>query len=185
MENERVRLKSGVLSLNPITGPLGFEKAKHLLNRCMFGARQSEIKFMQTKTVDEALDFLLLPPPEPLSPPISVKDTDEEVPVGSTWVNTPYNWRYRGQRIYSYTTWWIGRIHKQEFSLQEKMVLFWHNHFAIETDVVRNTNYNYRYNVLLNEFALGNFKTFVEEMTVNVGMLDYLNGVDNKVGAPN
>jgi hypothetical protein len=185
MENTEVQLKSGVLSLTPITGELGFDRAKHLLNRCMFGARQSEIEFMQNKTVDEALDFLLQPPSEPLSPPIGVKSEDEEVPVGETWVNTKYNWRYKGYRRYSYNNWWIGRMHKQDVSLQEKMVLFWHNHFVIENDVVRNINYNYRYNVLLNDFALGNFKTFAQEMTVNVGMLEYLDGVHNKVGAPN
>jgi hypothetical protein len=185
MGNSEVKLKSGVLSINPISGTLGFDKAKHLLNRCMFGPRQAEIEFIQNKTVGEALDFLMLPPSEPLAPPLGWSSKDEEIPVGTTWVNTKFNGKYGYYRKSSYASWWIGRIFNQDLSLQEKMVLFWHNHFVIETDVVRNSNYNYRYNTLIREFALGNFKTFAKEMTVNVGMLKYLDGDHNKVGAPN
>ena len=185
MENSKNRLKSGVLSLNPISGVLGFDKAKHLLNRCMFGARQSEIEFMQTKTISEAIDYLMQEPAEPLSPPLGYSTKDEEVPIGTTWVNTKYNSKYRYHRKTSYTHWWLGRMLNQDVSLQEKMVLFWHNHFVIETDVVRNTNFHYRYNTLLTENALGNFKELAKEMTVNVGMLKYLDGDHNKVGAPN
>jgi uncharacterized protein (DUF1800 family) len=185
MENSEAHLKTGVQSINPITGKLGFNKAKHLLNRCMFGANKTEIEFMQDKTIDEALHFLLLPPSEPLAPPLGYSLKDKEIPVGTTWVNTKFNRRYKNQRKTSYTCWWIGRIFNQDLSLQEKMVLFWHNHFVIETDIVRNTNYHYLYNKLLLKHALGNFKTFVKEMTVNVGMLKYLDGDHNKVGAPN
>jgi uncharacterized protein (DUF1800 family) len=65
------------------------------------------------------------------------------------------------------------------------MVLFWHNHFVIENDVVRNTNFNYYYNLLITQQALGNFKTLSTKMTVNAGMLQYLDGVKNNVGSPN
>jgi len=185
MENSKVKLKSAVLSLLPISGELGFDNAKHLLNRCMFGARLSEIEFMQNKTIDQAMDYLLQEPLQELSPPIGVKNSDEEIPIGTTWVNTKYNWIYRGERMYSYNNWWLGRLINQDISLKEKMTLFWHNHFVIEDDIVRNTNYNYRYNLLLFNKALGNFKTLAEEMTINVGMLKYLDGDENKEGAAN
>ena len=184
--NESVKkLKTGVLDISPITGTLGFNRAKHLANRALFGARLSEIRFLADKTIDEALDFLLQDPISPLSPPLGAKDSDLEIPVGTTWVNTPYNYKYRSQRIYSYNCWWIGRLIHQDLSLKEKMTLFWHNHFVIENDVVKNTNFNFKYNELIFRASLGNFKTLTEEMTVNVGMLNYLDGVDNEAGAPN
>ncbi|HKI88465.1 MAG TPA: DUF1800 domain-containing protein [Draconibacterium sp.] len=185
MDNSEVRLKSGVLSLNPVNGQLGYEKSKHLLNRCMFGARLSEIEFMQNKTAEEAVDFLLRESAETLSPPLSAKNNDDEVPVGTTWINTKYNGKYRGQRIYSYICWWIGRLIHQDLSLVEKMTIFWHNHFVIENDVVRNTNFNYHYNILIYNEALGNFKELTKQMTINVGMLKYLNGDQNVTGAAN
>ena len=170
MENSATRAESGFLSLSPLNEPLGFERAKHLLNRCMFGAKFLEIETFQNYSPSEALDVLLLDRSEPLTPPLTVKDSDEEVPVGQTWVNTKYSGQNRGERMYSYSNWWIGRLLHQDVSLNEKMTLFWHNHFVIESDVVRNSNFNYRYNMLISDNALGNFKNLVEEMTVNVGM---------------
>lgn len=178
-------LKAGVLNLNPVTGSLGFANAKHLLNRTMFGARYREIEFIQEMTVSDAIDYLLKPASEPLAPPLGVKDNDDEIQVGTTWINTKYNSKFRAQRMYSYNSWWINRLLNQDVSLIEKMTFFWHNHFVIENDTVRNTNYNYRYNELITNHALGNFKTLCQEMTINVGMLYYLDGVKNDVGSPN
>lgn len=185
MENSEIRLKSGVLSLNPKTGTLGYQSAKHLLNRCLFGARHSEILFMQTKTAEEALDFLLLEPVDPLAPPLGIAESDTEVPIGTTWVNLVFNSDFREERQTSYTRWWLGRLLNQNLSLKEKMALFWHNHFVIEKDVVTNVNFNYQYSNLLYENALGNFKTLTENITVNTGMLKYLNGAENIAGKPN
>jgi hypothetical protein len=185
MKTTELRLKSGTLSLNPFVTTFDFAKAKHLLNRCMFGARYSEINFLVGKSASDVLDFLMQDPAQPQPPPLGVKDTDEEVAVGTTWINTKYNGSYRSARLYSYNNWWIGRLINQNVSLIEKMTLFWHNHFVIETDTVSNTNYNYHYNKLITDQALGNFKTLSEEMTVNVGMLQYLDGVKNVDGSPN
>ena len=185
MENKTPKLKSGVLSLEPITGPLGFENAKHLLNRSLFGPRLAEIEFIKNKTAGEALDFLLPEPAEELAPPLGFRDSDTEVPVGTTWVNTIYNDSFQSERRESYNCWWTGRIMNQELSLKEKMALFWHNHFVIEKDVVTNLNYNYQYSKLLWDYSIGNFKAMTEAMTINAGMLKYLNGSENFAGSPN
>jgi uncharacterized protein (DUF1800 family) len=185
MEDVEIRPETGVPSLQPFEGTLGFERAKHLLNRCLFGARLSEINFMKNKTASEAVDYLLREPLPLLSLPLGVKADDVEIQVGTTWVNTKYNGTYNSQRLYSYRAWWIGRLLNMELSVAEKMALFWHNHFVIETDVVSNTNFNYKYNLLLYSQAMGNFKKLTEDMTVNVGMLTYLDGVKNTSGSPN
>ena len=185
MEETAPKLKSGVLSLEPVTGQLGFDKAKHLLNRVLFGARLSEIQFMQTKTAEEALDFLMYEPGESLSPPLGVKESDTEVPVGTTWVNQIFNTDFGSERHHSCTSWWLGRMFKQQFNLKENMALFWHNHFVTEKDVVSNSNYYYQYSNLLYEQALGNFRTLTEAITINPAMLKYLNGSENVKGSPN
>lgn len=90
----------------------------------MFGARYREIEFLQEMTASDALDFLLDQSSESLAPPIGVKDDDDEIPIGTTWTNTKYNSKFRGQRIYSYNNWWINRLINQDVSLVEKMTLF-------------------------------------------------------------
>ena len=98
------KLKSGILSLQPETGELGYSKAKHLINRCSFGARHSEINFLKGFTAEEAADYLLGPIVLP-NPPLSAKEGDEEVPLGQTWVTTKFNGKYRSHRLYSYLNW--------------------------------------------------------------------------------
>ena len=179
-----MQTNSLVLSLNPFQGELGFQNAKHLLNRALFGAKYADIAFLKTYTAEAAFDFLMRNIDLP-QPPIGVQDTDEVVPVGETWTTYPYTGKDRGERLYSYKGWWIEQMLHQELSLVEKMVLFWHNHFVIDYDNVVNTNYNYQYNNLLRENALANFMVLAERITINPGMLVYLNGEDNVKGAAN
>ena len=64
------------------------------------------------------------------------------------------------------------------------MTLFWHNHFATETNEVSNAQYIYRHHQLLRTNALGNFKTLTRAVTVDSAMLVYLNGQLNTRTAP-
>lgn len=169
--------------LDPLEGVLDRPAARHLLERSLFGARLSEIDNFEGLTTAEALDILLAVQPEP-DPPVVISDKDP-LPLGETWVNAPYDKDARSARIKSYRAWWVGQIIGQGTSLLEKMVLFWHNHFVTETNVVNRDNYLYNYNALLRANALGNFQTLTEEMTVNTAMLKYLNGDKNTAGSPN
>ena len=72
-----------------------------------------------------------------------------------------------------------------QFPFQHKMTLFWHDHFATERDVYRCNSFLWSYYALLNKHALGNFRTFVEEMGLNEAMLIYLDGNENVVEEPN
>jgi len=51
--------------------------------------------------------------------------------------------------------------------------------------VYRCNSFLWAYYALINEHALGNFRTFVEEMGLNEAMLIYLDGNENVVGEPN
>lgn len=64
------------------------------------------------------------------------------------------------------------------------MTLFWHNHFATETTDIGNGIWCYQNNLALRTHALGNFKSFVKDITTNTGMLRYLNGYLNSKKAP-
>jgi len=171
-------------SIQPISGNLDFNQARHLADRCLFGAKKGEIDSFVGKSVASALDKLTMIPLSP-TPPISMDSRDLDVSVGNTWVNATYNGTYNTYRLKSLRSWWIGLMMQQETSLLEKMVLFWHNHFVTEMNVVNVASYLYQYNQLLRTYALGNIKQLVYEITVTPAMLDYLNGDDNKATAPN
>jgi uncharacterized protein (DUF1800 family) len=59
-----------------------------------------------------------------------------------------------------------------------------HNHFATEVEAVFSPIIAYRHHKLLRENCLGNFKTMVKSITVDIAMLIYLNGYVNTKTAP-
>src|SRR3972149_982380 len=74
----------------------------------------------------------------------------------------------------------MGLMATQGMSILEKMVLFWHNHFAVEYDTVQDSRLMYVQNALLRRYALGNIKDLVKAITVDPAMLVYLNGFRNR-----
>lgn len=171
-------------SLQPISGNLDFDKARHLLNRCLFGAKKTEIDSLVGKSISVAVSTLLQQINVP-DPPVTYDANDLDAPVGQTWINAAYNSTFNTYRLRSLRSWWISLMMQQGISLTEKMALFWHNHFVTETEVVSYATFLYQYNQLLRKYALGNIKQLAYEMTVNPAMLIYLNGESNKASAPN
>jgi uncharacterized protein (DUF1800 family) len=171
-------------SLQAITENLDYIRARHLLDRCMFGAKKSEINAIAGKNIALVLNTLLQSTAAP-SPPVSYDARDLDVGLGQTWINAAYNSTYNNYRLQSLRAWWIGQMMLQGTSLVEKMTLFWHNHFATETAAITYATIYYQYVQILRKNALGNIKQMVYEMTINPAMLIYLNGESNKASAPN
>ncbi|MHB1179360.1 MAG: DUF1800 family protein, partial [Daejeonella sp.] len=116
------------------TGTFGKSELIHLLKRSLFGVKQAEIASFSGKTLNEAVNLLLSGEAAPLPPVNNYNDaafTDPAVANGQSWINASYgNGTANGRRIASFTSWWTGNLLGQSATLREKMVLFWHNHFA-------------------------------------------------------
>ena len=166
----------------------GASELTHLLKRTMFGAKLKDLKSLSGKSLSEVLNILLKDSSIPLPPINAYNDvnlTDATVPANQTWVNAVYgDGTVNAKRLTSLSGWWTGLLINQEVSIQEKMVLFWHNHFALESDVVSDARYMYKYVALLQKYGIGNFKTLVKEITLDPAMLKYLNGYLNTKTAP-
>lgn len=173
-------------TLAPYVGSWGRDEASHLLRRCMFGPTESEIQWASQGSLNLVINELLTSASMP-NPPLNAFSTDDpEIPLGATWINaSSYDGTLNFYRRRSLVAWNIGLMLKQNISLREKMTLFWHNHFALEMNVVNDARFIYRYNNLLRTHALGNFKTLVEEITIDPAMLRYLNGNQNLASSPN
>lgn len=174
--------------LTPYTGAFGKAELTHLLKRTLFGVTQNDINSFRNKSLNEVIQQLLLSPAaagSPLNYYNNATYTDPNVPMGQSWVNAPYtDGTANSRRLNSFKSWWVGQILNQSASLHEKMVLFWHNHFATETADINDARYVYKHHKLIRTFALGNFRQFTKEMTVDPGMLRYLNGYLNTKTAP-
>lgn len=187
------RTQSG---LNPYTGQWTVAEVRHLLRRTMFGATRNDINYFLGVSMQDAVNELLeqinhpgYTPPDPPLNNYSNVVTDPNCAAGDPWPGTPdtnitgtYTYTSRKKSLKS---WWTSLVLNQPRSMREKMVLFWSSHFVIELDSVTVSTYVYKYNQLLRQFALGNFKEFTREITMNSAMLKYLNGEQNTRTAPN
>jgi len=130
----------GVLAVNLLTaahaasGPLGFDDARHLLNRTSFAASPEEISAFGRLTREQAVERLLA----------SIRGTTVTPPPA--WVNEPFLSlrRFRGmsaeerklaqremfQKAFELQSWWLAEMLVTPAPLAEKMTLFWHNHFV-------------------------------------------------------
>ena len=184
--NSSAPVRSGIKRFK---GKWEANQAAHLLKRTLFGVKKEDLDYFQKRGLKKAVKELLYAETPLPAPPINNynddKYTDPEVPAGATWVaSLKYDGMNNGRRRNSFKSWWLGLMISQDRSIREKMVLFWHNHFVTESNTVDNALFCYQYNVLLRQYALGNFKEFVKAVTLEPAMLRYLNGYANTRKAP-
>ena len=178
--------------LQPYTGSFGAPELRHLLRRTLFGATKADMAYFSGKSVTQVVNELLNPTAPLPAPPVKeyvVSATtlvpDNNIAAGTTWVGDINNdGNIAGYRRASFKKWWVGNLINQDRSIREKMTLFWHNHFATETNEISNAQYVYKHHHLFRISALGNFKTLTKNMTLDPGMLVYLNGQYNTLTAP-
>jgi hypothetical protein len=171
------------------TGSWGETQVKHLLKRTLCGFTKADIDFFKSMSMSDAVDYIMNVPSTPPTPPVNGYNTTAPIPdpviaSGATWVNGPDNDTYIAERRASLYAWSIERMLAPERHIREKMTLFLHNHFATEVEAVASPIIAYNHHKMLRDNCLGNFKSLVKSVTVDVAMLIYLNGYVNTKTAP-
>ncbi|MDP2175689.1 MAG: DUF1800 family protein [Bacteroidota bacterium] len=189
-QNQKIpdHLELGVGSIAPYSGVWNETKLKHLLRRTLFGYSKSDLDFFKTKSMDEAVDILMDIPTSSPTPPINAYNTprliDPNINAGETWVNGPDDPTFIVERRQSLYAWNMQQLLKNDRHIQEKMTIFLHNHFATESEEIFSPIVAYRHHKLLRDNCLGNFKDMIKKITIDTGMLYYLNGYVNSKTAP-
>ena len=169
--------------------PLGFDDARHLLTRTSYAASPADIENFSKLTREQAVERLLswtekpritAPPAwviEPIVPAQRLREMTVEARQAFQRTNVARGLEMRG--------WWLQEMVTTPSPLTEKMVLFWHNHFVSSQQKVRQPQYLYRQNLLLREYALGNFGVFLHAIAHDPAMVIYLDNASNRKGQPN
>lgn len=145
------------------------EKCAHLLRRFGLGASESELDFYLSGSLSGAIDKLLnyeAIPEEPVSLE-TMRPEDRNIPMPLLQM------------------WWILRIASTRRPLQEKMTLFWHDHFATSAQKVTGSMMMYYQNETLRENATGRFQTLLAAVSKDPAMLFWLDNQYNVKGKPN
>jgi len=81
--------------------------------------------------------------------------------------------------------WWMQQMISSTTPLQERMVLFWHNHFTSSLQKVRSPTLMARQDLLIRKYALGNFRDFLHAIAKDPAMIIYLDNETNSKGRAN
>jgi uncharacterized protein (DUF1800 family) len=161
------------------TRPWNEVRATHLLRRTIFGPTPTEIDSAVRSSPEAVVEELLAPQRLPDPPDYTWVNEDPFVRPNSA------ERKIERQRVDETRRWWMTLIANQAISLTEKMVLFWHDHFATQAVDVKKPQLMFRQNTTFRQSALGNFKGLVLSMNTDPAMLYYLDGRLNRVGRPN
>jgi uncharacterized protein (DUF1800 family) len=133
--------------------------ARHLVRRSGFGARPSEIATFSGLTRGAAADTLLSYRARGFKPNGANID------------------KARGK--------WVKYMAKSRAPLSEKLVLFWHDHFATGYSKVRNLELMGIQNKTLRLLGNGDMRVLVKAMNKDAAMIEWLDTVRNHKDVPN
>ena len=191
-----VRLFAIVLSASIITAriaaaadPMGFDEARHLLNRTSFAANVEDIQAFAALTRTQAVDQLLAwTATTKVSTPAPAWVNEFESPRwlrGLSEEERKLALRAQAENGAELRSWWLTEMLTTRSPLTEKMVLFWHNHFVSSLQKVRSPVLMYRHNLLLRKHALGYFGDMLHEVSKDPAMVVYLDNASNRKAQPN
>ena len=97
----------------------------------------------------------------------------------------PTGFRPRGKYIDLAHNKWVKYMTRTNRELQEKLVLFWHDHFATNYNVIGDLDLMANQNRLFRQQCKGNFKTLVKAINKDGAMMDFLDTIRNRDEQPN
>jgi uncharacterized protein (DUF1800 family) len=144
----------------------------HLLRRAGFGTTEAELDQYAALGFAGALDRILNPEQvddsaaDPLLAPFTADLADPK-------------------KLEAAKFWWFNRMLYTQRPLQEKLTLFWHNHFATANSKVQNSVLMQQQMQLFRDNGMGSFETLLQKVTRDPAMLIWLDNRQNRKGATN
>src|SRR5207248_2266852 len=81
--------------------------------------------------------------------------------------------------------WWLDRMVAAEHQFAEKLVFFWHGHFATSVEKVRSAAAMLRQQQTFRDLGAGDFGPFLKAMLRDPALIVWLDGQQNTRAAPN
>ena len=142
------------------------ERISHVVRRLSMGVHPDLVAELESPeaAIARALDLSVASPPAlpPMDPPSSY---NEQQPIG----------------IAPTIAWWLGQMQTNPRLVEERLVWFWHDHFATSLAKVRVPYLLYQQHATVRTHATGSFADLLHAMAKDPAMLVYLDGVGNQV----
>ncbi len=166
------------------------DRFAHLVRRATFGATAEEVDDAERAGYDAAVAALVRPTrPDrgAAATPLPVLGAD---PYAALDRNATREQRQQAQRtsreqIQGLIAWWVERMATAEHQLAEKLVFFWHGHWATNVQKVDSAHLMLMQQQVFRAHATGQFGAFVKAMLRDAALIRWLDGQRNTRKAPN
>jgi uncharacterized protein (DUF1800 family) len=146
---------------------LSYDEAAHALRRLGFGGPRQEIEDLVARGREGAIDYLINY--ESINDDALEAQLSRVSTVGLTQIKS----------------WWFSRIVLSRRQFQEKMLLFWHNHFATGSAKVMLSGLMFNQHLTLRQYALDRFDTLLLKVAQDPAMMDWLDTLRSIARNPN
>lgn len=163
---------------------LTLEQASHLARRAGFAATSEQVE-MLTQAYDQnaAVDLLFEQPSSVLDLPSWYGQAPNPRPENEE-ERLALRRQQRDQGL-ELKYWWFQQMVANTSSLQEKMTLFWANHFTSSLKKVKIPQLMLNQNLLLRQHAVGSFRELLAGIIKDPAMLIYLDNASSQKASPN
>lgn len=165
------------------------DQARHLLLRTGFSPNQSEVGLWTGQDARGAVEALIAAArkntPRNRTPEFTLQPV---TPAQPGQMSPESNQAFRREQAsfgLEIKTWWLREMLTTPNPLAERMVLFWHNHFATSQQKVVRVHPLWNQHQLFRQHALGSFRTLLHAVAKDPAMLVYLDGAQSRKQAPN
>jgi uncharacterized protein (DUF1800 family) len=157
----------------------------HLLRRATFGPRAEEVDAAERAGFEATLANLLAPTSPDAGPPALGSDPLAALPKGADRAARQQAQQQVRQQVQQLMLWWLDRLVTADHQFAEKLVFFWHGHWATSVEKVRSAVLMLRQQQTFRDLGYGDFGPFLKAMLRDPALIIWLDGQQNTRAAPN
>ena len=165
------------------------QQARHLLVRTGFAPTQAEVDKLVGKSAQAAVASIITSAlaSEPKYPPPAFVSQPPPLPANQLKTVEERQEQRRAQIAegVALKAWWLREMLETPNPMAERMVLFWHNHFATSQQKVVRSQAMWQQQQLFRTHVLGSFATLLHGVARDPAMLVYLDAANSRREAPN
>lgn len=163
------------------------EKVAHLLRRATFGPTAEEVDAAESAGWEATLSKVLGASDPKLGPavPAIASDPVDSLPRDATGEQREAARKLRQSQITMINDWWLDRMVAAGSQLEEKLVFFWHGHWATSIEKVDSAHLMLLQHKVFRQYGQGDFSHFVKAMVRDAALILWLDNQKNSRRAPN
>lgn len=161
------------------------DKVAHLLRRATFGPLSGEVDAAERAGYNAAVETLINAPASPVVYPVLEADPYATINRQATREEKQKAQQAQREQVQQLTAWWLNQMTTAGNLFSEKLVFFWHGHWATSVQKVNSAHLMLAQQRVFRTHGLKDFDDFTKAMLRDAALIFWLDGQKNTRKAPN